>query len=352
MQLISKEIRAEAEFSDGYRFRVWRTLWEDSAILGMGSRSYHSHIINVLELARKAGYQLLNPKGDDANLGALTVNDLKWFLGKKTDRARGPSGRLGNPKFWVLDLYIKRQLPHVTAFEELEKGRRSFALAATSFFPEIDYESTGIAHTSKHVDGIFVPTLEMDERFEFPEDYQFDPNELSIPVYFLYFEQRSKVFKKTPKYCSFELALFPVNEARLSTDVDPRINRKLSNYRDLKGKYGFDDVRPIHRYSGFCLFSNASNINRIQLQAMGMHCTNYTPFCTQLSIRNFGRGYSEMEEAKPRYSEYYPSHDKFRGEKGNTTYFKYERSGNITDIYSKLFEEEVLLYYNNILGVC
>ncbi len=356
LDLISRDdqvIKTEAIITDAYRFHVWRTIWEDSIVLGMGYRSYHSHILETLNRATVNGTSFLNPKGQPLRLDALERDDLKGFLGKKNPNAIGPGVRIRPPKFWVLDAFVRIEHPNCALFLDQEALKRSLLTSARAYFQRPDAESTYLHHTAKYIKGIYVPTMRKAFLKNLLEIKEFKLEYLTIPVYYIYFENNFLNYGITPNYFYFEKVMYPVNLHMMGEGEHngDGFYYDLDNYFALKKKYAFGEDRGTNICAGFGIFSSDSKLHGVTADLIGKHTVRHNPFFSHLNFRSIiDRTFLEIEEAVPIYSSIFSSENKFVSFDRNMMYFRFEKKGQISRIYSEEFEEKIVDYFIKTLG--
>lgn len=332
--------------SETYRFQVWRTLWEDCVILGMGYRAYHSHMLDALTLAKKRGVELKNPKGEELQLSALTRDDLKGFLGKKSPVATGPGHRLSLPKFWVIDVFIKLQHPECAAFLDQEKLFALLLSTARSYYRNPDEAATYLNVTARSVAGIYVPTMKKGMLRSLLRESQFHERMLTIPVYIVYFDARSSAFSDNVDHCLIRKFTFPLTRDKLVSGDG--IWYDVGDYERLKAKHGFGEDRVAEYFEGLGLFSPHSGLHDVSVNVLGRHSAHYTPFFARLTFRSMlAKTFEEMEEAAPSAPEWLPVETRSGG-LASTKYYRLNRPRQIADIYSISFERDLERLYSSI----
>lgn len=337
---------AEASPTEAYRYQAWRALWEDCTVLGMGYRAYHSHMMDTLVLAEKRGVKLKNPKGENLQISALTRDDLKGFLGRKNLLATGPGLRLTPQKFWVVNVFAKLRHPECVSYLDQERLFSSLLASARTYFLKPGNVARSVNPILRWSAGAYVPTMKKEMLPSLLADENFHVGMLTLPAYIIYFDARSLIFKSDIEYCLFKKFEFPITRDKLKNGDGTWYD--LADYDRLQKKYGFGEDRPSSYYEGFGIFSPHSGIHDVSINLFGRHGTRYTPFFSRLTLRAIlAKTFEELEEAAPSAPEWLPVATRASGV-SSTKYYRLNRDGQVSSIYSDLFESCIRDMYNNL----
>ncbi len=267
----SKLIVTDTDYSPEYRFRLWVALVDDLDFLGMGYRSYHSHIMRSFQEWSKLGYKFIHPRGHDLNLPELTHDDLYGFLGKSSDHPTGPARNIKVHKFAVLDAFFKTKYPERAAAFKEAHVLEALAYAGRMFLAGSDAKETPkdgeytLSHFINLMNGVYFN--ESVEQFA-------EGNNYYLSVY---------LFKPAPgkKYAYVWKIFFPFEQVCIdSIQSDKGKNEPIDD--------GYN-TNPIVIYEGIGFFARSSLTDtELDLVCMTRDRRTYFPGTASLHFTNVG----------------------------------------------------------------
>lgn len=154
----ANKIMTRSKYDDTERFRLWVTLSEDIRKTGTSYRSYHSRMIDALDVATKKGAEFVNPNGSKLNLQMLSQDDLYGFLGRAKDQPNGPGRKIADTKVRIIHAYLAYTFPTIISILSDREAIHSIAMSNSHFlngFQKPD-EIKNFAAKAKRVKGIYV----------------------------------------------------------------------------------------------------------------------------------------------------------------------------------------------------